>query len=513
VPSTENFPENRWAIALAVSLGTLLGTIDASIMNVVLPHLRGSLSASIEEVSWVTTGYLVAAVIIMPLTAWLGARFGRRRLYLTSLLVFIAASALCGVATSLAQLVAFRVLQGIGAGALLPTEQAILRESFPESEQGRAMALYSFVMVLGPTLGPTLGGHLVDEFGWPFIFYINVPIGLCAWWLASRWVRKDVPSQRTPRIDWAGLGLLIVGVGACQILLEQGERSDWFESTDNLILGALAAVAFVLFIAHELDTESPIVNLRVLTNRSLAVGTLIGALFSAALFANVFLLGLFLQEILGYSPLDAGLAILPRALTTLIAIPAVGAFYQRVSPRALLAFGLGLAGLTCVQMSRFTLDTGPWEILVPQVLQGIALACIMVPLFARVLATVERERVADAAGVSHLFRQLGASFGIAALASVLGRFAQQASGAVRTHLADGGAALADRLALFAHAGAGKQQALAMLDRQVETQVSVLGFERTFFVCGLLFFAAVPLAALLESTPATSEDHAPMMEAA
>ncbi|HEY8088734.1 MAG TPA: DHA2 family efflux MFS transporter permease subunit [Polyangiaceae bacterium] len=500
------YPKNKWLIAVAVTFGTLMGTIDTSIVNVALPHLRGTLSASVEEITWVSTAYVVAAVIIMPLTAWLGMRFGRKRIYLAGLVLFLIGSFFCGAARTLPTLVLFRILQGIGAGSLQPTEQAILRETFPPNEQGMAMGLYGFAVMLGPAIGPTLGGYIVDNYAWPWIFYINLPVGLLGLVMVSRVVHDPPYLERVKGgVDWWGMGLLVVGLGALQTLLEQGEQNNWFESKMDVLYAAIATASLVMFIVWELTVDKPAVNLRVLRNRSLATGTAIGAVLGAVLFSTLFLLPIYMQEFLGYDAMQTGLALMPRSLVMLVTIPIVGAIYNKVSPRIVISFGLLLGAFTCFQMSRFTLTTSHEEILWPQMIQGVALACIFIPLSTVALATIDRRRMSDATGLNNLVRQLGGSFGVAIFAAALSRFTTEARQGLIAHVTPGDPAVASRVAnmsaVFTRAGVDAQVAaqrvLAMLDRQVSIQASMLAFDRAFFFAGLLFAASVPLVVLLD----------------
>jgi MFS transporter, DHA2 family, multidrug resistance protein len=500
------YPKNKWLIAAAVTFGTLMGTIDTSIVNVALPHLRGTLSASVEEITWVSTGYVVASVLIMPLTAWLGARFGRKRVYLSGLALFLLGSFFCGAARSLPALVFFRILQGFGAGSLQPTEQAILRETFPPKEQGMAMGLYGFAIMLGPAIGPTLGGYIVDNYSWPWIFYINLPVGLIGLFMVWNIVHDPPYLERVKGdVDWWGIGLLVVGLGALQTLLEQGEQYNWFDSKLNVTYLAIAVAALTMFIVWELTVDKPAVNLRVLKNRSLATGTAIGAVLGAVLFSTLFLLPIYMQEFLGYNAMQTGLALMPRSLVMLVTIPIVGAIYNKTSPRLVVAFGLGLGAFTCFQMSRFTLTTSHEEILWPQMIQGVALACIFIPLSTVALATIERKRMGDATGLNNLVRQLGGSFGVAIFAALLDRYTVEARAGLVAHVAVGDPAVTARLSMMraflerggADVASASQRAYAMLDGQVGLQAAMLGFDRAFFLAGLVFCASIPLVVLLD----------------
>ena len=500
------YPKNKWLIAAAVTFGTLMGTIDTSIVNVALPHLRGTLSATVEEITWVSTGYVVASVIIMPLTAWLGARFGRKRVYLAGLLLFLVGSLFCGTARTLPTLVVFRIIQGFGAGSLQPTEQAILRETFPPNEQGMAMGLYGFAIMLGPAIGPTLGGFIVDNYSWPWIFYINLPVGAVGLFMVWRVVHDPPYLVRVKgKVDYAGMVMLVVGLGALQTLLEWGEKDDWFESRTNVAMAMIATASLVMFCAHELTTKEPVVNLRVLKNRSLSTGTIIGAVLGAVLFSTMFLLPVYMQEFLRYDAMQTGLALMPRSLVMLVTIPIVGAIYNRISPKLVIAFGLGLGAFTCFQMSRFNLQTSREQILVPQMIQGVALACIFIPLSTVALATIDRRRMSDATGLNNLVRQLGGSFGVAIFASLLGRYTLQAKAVLSTHVSASDPSVYARLAAmtasFQASGVDAQtagaRALKLLDAQVAGQAAMLGFEKAFQLSAIVFLASMPLVLLLE----------------
>jgi DHA2 family multidrug resistance protein len=500
------YPKNKWVIAMAVTFGTLMGTIDTSIVNVALPHLRGTLSATVEEITWVSTGYVVASVIIMPLTAWLGARFGRKRIYMAGLVLFLVGSFFCGAARTLPVLVFFRILQGVGAGALQPTEQAILRESFPPQEQGMAMGLYALAIMIGPAIGPTLGGYIVDNYAWPWIFYINLPVGAVGLFMVWRVVRDPPYLERSRgKVDWWGLALLVIGLGALQTLFEQGEQNDWFDSKLNVAYALVAVSSLVMFLVQELVVREPIVSLRVMRDRTYSMATAVGAALGAVLFSSLFLLPVYMQDFLRYDATQTGLALMPRSLMMLVTIPIVGAIYNRVSPRLVITIGLILGGITCVMMSHFDLQTSTRDILVPQVLQGVALACIFIPLSTVALSTIKRREMSAATGLNNLVRQLGGSFGVAIFASLMDRFTRQAATVLGSHVAAGDplayARLAQMKAALVARGmntvAAGDQALRMLAAQVGGQAAMIGFERAFFLGGILFFASIPLVLLMD----------------
>src|SRR5512141_1924329 len=328
-------------------IGTIMAVLDSSIVNVALPGMSGSLGVTIEQITWVVTGYILANVIIMPLVALLSQRFGRKNFYMTSVVRFTVASMACGLARSLPVMVAFRAVQGIGGGVLMSVAQAILRETFPAEEQGTAMGIFGLGVVLAPAFGPTLGGWLTDQYSWPWIFYINVPIGIINLLLVSRFVED--PSyliRRKGEIDWLGLGLMILGLGSLQLMLESAERNDWFQSGYVIRLAVIAASGLLFFVWRELTTERPAVDLRILRNASFSSATALGGVLGMALNGSLFLLPLFLQQLLGYTALKSGLAMMPRSLAMAVIMPIGGRFYNRLGPRILVGTGLAVTGLS-----------------------------------------------------------------------------------------------------------------------------------------------------------------------
>src|SRR6185503_10820538 len=344
---------HKWIIAGTVLTGTIMAVLDSSIVNVALPDMSGTLGVTIEEITWVVTSYILAQVIVMPITGLLSARFGRKRFYMTSVVLFTAASMACGLAHSLASMVVFRVIQGFGGGVLLTVSQAILRESFPPEEQGLAMVLYGLGAVLAPAFGPTLGGWITDQYSWPWIFYINVPVGVLNIMLVTRFI-EDPPYlvREKGYIDWPGLGLLVAGLGGLQLMLEEGERNDWFQSGFIVRLGVVAAVGLALFVWRELTTDRPAVNLRMLNNVSFASATALGGVLGLALTASLFLLPVFLQNLLGFNAMQSGFTLMPRSLAMAVLMPIAGRFYNRLGPRVLVGSGLLIAAFGFYTMSR-----------------------------------------------------------------------------------------------------------------------------------------------------------------
>jgi DHA2 family multidrug resistance protein len=508
-------PVNKWLVTVSVTFGTLMGALDASIVNVAVPHLRGAVGATVEEITWVSTGFIIATVLVMPLTAFLGRLFGQKRVYLASLVLFVVGSALCGMARSLTALVAFRALQGLGAGALQPTEQAILRQTFPPREQGLAMALFGMAVMIGPALGPTLGGYIVDHYAWPWIFYINVPVGILALFMVRRFVHEPedivaanhaMAEKQRKNLDWIGIALLSVGVACLQYVLEEGSRDDWFDSTVITICALVALLTLAFFVARELTAPVPAVDLSLFRDSVFLSGTLIGAVMFAMLMAITFLLPVFMQEMLGFSATQAGLALMPRSLVMMAATPVVGKLYNRVSPRAFVAFGICLFAVSAYQMSHYTLATSSSGVISTLIIQGIAFSCLWVPLTTVALSSIPRHRLSDATGLNSLLRQIGGSMGLATFATLINRYNTTARSALAAHLVPGRPEVMARFGLISRALAARgldgtsaeQAARRVLGGMVAQQAMVLTFEKLFLLAGLLFLLVLPLLLFLRS---------------
>jgi DHA2 family multidrug resistance protein len=508
-------PVNKWIVALSVTFGTLMGTIDSSIVNVATPHLRGALGATVEEITWVSTGFILANVIVMPLTAFLGRFFGQKRVYMFALCLFVVGSGLCGLARSLPTLVIFRVLQGLGAGALQPTEQAILRQTFPPKEQGMAMALFGVAVVIGPAFGPTLGGYIVDNYAWPWIFYINLPVGALALFMVNTFVHEpeDIRSanqamaaKQRANLDWIGIALLATGLAALQYVLEEGQRLDWFDSTLVCFLVVAATVLLSAFVIRELTAPAPAVHVALFKDTVFTSGTLIGAIMFAMLLSLTFLLPVFMQEVLGFTAVQSGLALMPRSLVMMVAMPIVGRIYNRVSPRATVAFGVVLFSISAYMMSHYTLDTSAGDIVAVLVIQGVAFACLFIPLTTVALSQVPRQNMADATGLNSLIRQVGGSLGLAMFASLIPRFTHHAMNSIGAHITDANPEVASRMSGMAHAAvrrgldpvAAQLAAERMLGGIVAQQATVLTFEKLFLLSGILFLGVLPLLYFLRS---------------
>lgn len=496
---------HKWLIAGSVLIGTIMAVLDTSIVNVALADMSGTLGATIEQITWVVTGYMLSNVLVMPMIGMLSIRFGRKNLYLWSLALFTGASMLCGLARSLETMVVVRAFQGIGGGVLMTVAQAILRETFPPKEQGLAMGIFGMGVVLAPAFGPTLGGFLTDKYSWPWIFYINVPIGIVNYVLVQRFVH-DPPYLVRDRgsIDWLGLALMITGLGAIQLMLEEGSRHDWFSSSFIIWLTATGVIGLGLFVWRELSTDRPAVDLRIMKNAAFSSATLIGGALGMGLMGSIFLLPLFLQNILHFNAMQSGVTLMPRSLAMAVLMPIGGRFYNRLGPKVMVAAGLAISALSFVQLAHMTVDTSFADLLWPQVLQGAGFSLVFVALTTAALASIEKPKITAASGLYNVVRTVFGSIGIAIAAS------QLSSSAAANH-----ALLAERASVsnpaavswMAQATAGmvrsgvdamtaRARALRLLDLTITRQSVVLAINHVFVLIAVLFVLALPFVLLL-----------------
>jgi DHA2 family multidrug resistance protein len=451
----------------------------------------------------------------MPLTAFLGRLFGQKRVYMFCLALFIVGSALCGMARSLEMLVACRVLQGLGAGALQPTEQAILRQTFPPQEQGMAMALFGLAVMIGPAFGPTLGGYIVDNWSWPWIFYINLPVGLLGLFMVQNFVHEpeDVRHanqlaavKQRKHMDWAGIALMSVGLAALQYVLEEGIRKDWFQDATISVLAVVAVVALMLFVARELTATVPAVNLSLFKDKVFLSGTLVGGVMFAMLMSVTFILPVFMQTLLGYDAMKSGVALMPRSLIMFIAVPLVGRLYNKLQARVLVGFGVVCFTISTYMMSHYTLMTSERQLILPLVVQGLGFACLFVPLTTVALSSIDRRKLPDATGLNSLVRQIGGSLGLAVFATLMTRYPKQIGNALKAHLVLGRPEVQQRLDAIAgvlmskgyDAGSARLAAQRMLGGVVAQQSMVMTFEKMFLAAGVAFLFVLPLLYFLKA---------------
>src|SRR6478735_6603555 len=405
--SAEHRHVNPWIVAIAVMFATFMEVLDTTVVNVSLPHIAGNLSATIDESTWVLTSYLVANAIVLPMTGWLASTFGRKRLLMASVSGFTLSSLLCGLAPNLPSLVTFRLLQGATGGAMQPLSQAVLLEAFPPHMRGKAMGFWGLGIVVAPILGPVLGGWLTDSYSWRWVFYINMPVGIISLVMTRLYV-FDPPYLRreTSRIDYWGIGLLIVGIGALQYVLDKGQQEDWFASAVIATLAVVAAVGLVALIVRELHTEHPIVDLYVFKDRSFATGVFLMTVLGFVLYGSLVLLPIMLQTLLGYSAVEAGEAMAPRGVGSLIMMPLVGALTAKVDARKLLILGPVVGGTTMIWLGQLNVDARYWDIFWPQCLQGAGMALLCVPLTTVSMATIAPKPMGNATSLFNLMRNI-----------------------------------------------------------------------------------------------------------
>jgi len=410
----------KWIITITVIVASLLELIDTTIVNVALPDIMGNLGATLDDAGWIVTGYAVANVIVLPMSGWLGDKFGRKSYFITSILIFTGASFLCGHAHSLSELVAFRLLQGLAGGGLLSTAQAILIETWPREEIGMATALFGMGAVVGPTVGPTIGGYIVKHFAWPWIFYVNIPVGAIAAFCVSVFVHESPKYAKGKPIDWWGIAFLAIGVGSLQVVLEKGESEDWFAKTYIIVLTFTAIVAAIVFIWRELSTDHPVVNFRILKNRSFAIGIVTSFVLGFALYGSVFIFPVFCQNLLGFDAEQTGLILFPGGLATIMMMPWVGRMLKRGVPAQLMsAGGFILFFVFTWMLSNSTLESGTGDFFWPLIVRGIGMTILFVPLTTLALQDLPPADMGQGTGLNNMMRQLGGSFGIAILTTLI----------------------------------------------------------------------------------------------
>jgi len=506
VPEYQTYtPTIRWIILIAVMLGAILEVLDVSIVNVALPDMMGNLGATLDQISWVSTGYIIANVIILPLTGWLSGYFGRRKYLAASMILFTGASFFCGTSRSLSMLVFFRVLQGMGGAALISTAQATMMEIFPPAQTGMVTAIFGLGMMMAPTLGPTLGGWLTDNYSWPWIFFINLPIGAVAIVLTLLFARDSRSNNRRGYpIDLLGIALLAVGLGCLQTVLEKGNRENWFDSSLICWLSIIAVLGLTLFVLWELYTPHPAVNLRILRNRAFTAGAIIQMAVGVGLYGGIFILPVFLQSIQHYSAMQTGWILFPGGLATGLMMPIMGRLVSRVQARYLAFIGVSVFALAMIPFTRITLDTGPSALFWPWVIRGASLAFLFVPLTIATLRSLQGEQLANGTGLFNLARQLGGSVGIAVLATYLNHMTSRQFSVLTESVTRYNPLTTQRLLqmqqYFQAKGASlplaQQRALDLLGMTINRQAAVLAFEHAFMLIVLVFLAMLPLIFLL-----------------
>lgn len=498
---------NPWIIAITVMLSTFLEVLDTSVVNVSLPYIAGGLSATINEATWVLTSYLVANAIVLPITGWLANQFGRKRLLIAAVTGFTGASLLCGIAPSLPLLVIFRCLQGAFGGALQPISQAVLLETFPPQDRGKAMAFWGLGIVVAPILGPALGGYLTDTYSWRWVFYINLPIGIASIIMTQLFLWDPHYIKRSvAKVDGWGLGMLAVGIASLQIMLDKGQELDWFDNHFIALLAVVAAVLLIAFVIRELVIKDPIVNLRVFKDRTYATGVFLMTSLGFVLYGALVLLPLFMQVLLHYSAIVAGFWTAPRGIGALVFMPLTGILLSKKwDPRVLLVMGLAAASYGPFAFSHFNLNTGPWAFFIPQIVQGAGLAFIFVPLTTVTMDAIPLKEMGNATSLFNLMRNLGAGAGISVVTTLVARRSQFHQSRLTAQVSSSSATLASMLEGFKNllmsrgmdAATAARQALEAVYLMVQQQSLLLSYIEAFFVLAIIFWLMAPLVLLMK----------------
>jgi DHA2 family multidrug resistance protein len=502
---------NPWIIAITVTLATFMEVLDTSIANVALPHIAGSLSAGQDESTWVLTSYLVSNAIVLPLSGWLSSIIGRKNFYMSCVALFTISSFLCGLAPNLAVLIICRVLQGAGGGGLQPSEQAILADTFEPAKRGMAFAVYGIAVVTAPAIGPTLGGWITDNFTWRWIFFINIPVGLLSMLLTSRLI-QDPPYFRRrklseTRIDYIGLGFVALGLGTLQVVLDKGQRDDWFESHFIVALTLIAVASLIFVVIWEWRHKDPIIDLHLFRDRTFGISNLLMFMLGFALLGSTLLLPLFMQTLLGYSAEQSGLALMPGGFTIMLLLPLVGFLLSRYSPRWLLVLGLVVLSGSLFHMATFDLGIDFRTAAIARVFQAVGMAFLFVPINTAAYAFLPREKNNAASGLMNLARNIGGSVGISLVTTMLDRRSQVHLHDLSRNLSPANPAFRSMLqgatqAMQAHgasAAFATRQAYALIEGTVQREATMLAYIDNFRLLGFAIMAMVPIVFLMKKS--------------
>jgi DHA2 family multidrug resistance protein len=515
IPNNGRPEVNKWLITIAVMAGTFMEIIDTTVVNVALPHMAGSLSAGVDEATWVLTAYLVSNAVVLPITGWLSALFGRKRFLMICLVLFTVTSMLCGSAPNLESLIAFRIFQGIGGGALQPISQAILLESFPVQERGMAMAIWGIGVVVAPIVGPLLGGWITDNLSWRWAFYINLPIGILSLVMTALFIfdPEYIKKQKAGSIDYVGLAFLVVGLGCLQVVLDKGEREDWFSSAFILRLTIMSITALILLIYWELKTRHPVVELRLFKERNYAAGVTIMFFFGFVLYGSILLLPLYLQTLMGYDATLAGWALAFGGIGSLLILPIVGRLTQIIDGRWLVGAGLLINAAAVYLMSNYNTQIDYFTAWFPRFIQGFGLGTTFVSLTTLTMSRISQEKMGNATGIFNLMRNLGGSFGIATATTLLARRSQLHQGRLVEHLTPLDLPFQAWQHRIGEVLPGlppnwqwwqSTQPLAGLYLEVQRQAQMLAFCDDYWFFTLVFLALLPLVFLMRRAPKVAE---------
>jgi DHA2 family multidrug resistance protein len=496
---------NRGMVTATVMLATLMQALDTTIANVALPYMQGSLSATSDEINWVLTSYIVAAAIITPATGWLEARFGRKPLFLTAVIGFIVTSMLCGAAVSLTQIVVFRLLQGIFGAPLVPLSQSVLLDAYPRAQQGQAMAVFGLGVMLGPILGPTLGGWLTDSYSWRWVFYVNVPVGAFCVVGIVLFLGRRVERPRAKRLDWFGFATLSLGIGALQLFLDRGERLDWFASPEIRIEAALCVLGTYLFTVHTLSAREPFIDPALFRDRNFVIGIILIFIVGVVLLATLAMLTPYLERLMNYPVLTAGLVLAPRGIGTMVAMLIVGQLIRYIDGRLLIATGLGTTGLSLYLMTGFTPDVSQGTLIRTGLLQGFGLGFVFVPLGTLAFGTLAPALRTQGTGLFNLMRNIGASIGISMMSYLLVRNSAITQAALVEQITPFRQVVRDYAHQLNLATVGGR---AVLAQTVTAQAEAVAFIDNFKLMMFVSFLAIPLVILVQRPRQAGGNQAP-----
>ena len=502
---------NPWVIALAVTLATFMEVLDTSIANVALPHISGSLSAGQDESTWILTSYLVSNAIVLPLSGWISSIVGRKRFYMGCVALFTISSFLCGLAPNLATLIFFRVLQGAGGGGLQPSEQAILADTFEPAKRGMAFAVYGIAVVMAPAIGPTLGGWITDNYTWRWIFFINIPVGALSLLLTSRLIQDPPDMKRRKlsetRIDYIGLGFVALGLGTLQVVLDKGQREDWFESHLIVALAIISVCSLLFVIFWEWTRTDPIIDLHLFRDRTFAAANFLMFMLGFALLGSTLLLPLFMQTMLGYTAQQSGFALMPGGFTIMLLMPLVGFLLSKYDARRLMIFGLCVLSFSLFHMTRFDLGVDFRTVVYARVIQAAGMAFLFVPINTAAYSFLPREKNNAASGLMNLARNIGGSVGISVVTTMLDRRSQVHQNNLMANITSASLSLQSTLAGIAQslqrrgvdAASATQQAWARVQSMVVRQATMLSYIDCFWLLGLAIGLMVPLVFLMKKS--------------
>ena len=499
----------KWLITFAVMSGSFLAVMDVSVVNVSMPHMMGNFGQTQSAITWVATSYSIAEMVMVSMAGWWSALMGRKRLYLMSFVLFIIGSILAGTAQTFTQMLCYRVMQGLGGGSLVPLSQAILRETYPPEEQGMAMAIFGMGVVLAPAMGPILGGWLTDNYGWPWVFYINIPVSIVGMVMFSAFVEDPPYLQRgIARVDWVGIALLTLGLTVMQVVLERGNENNWFHSSWITASAIMTVLMLTFLVFWELRIKEPIINFRVLRNVPLSIGAGMGLLFGVVLFGTTFSLPQLTQRLLRYPAYQAGLVLLPRAITLFLFMPVAGWLIKYVDPRLLIAAGIGLTYLAFHQLAHLSLNVGFWNLVPIMLIMGAGLPCMFVTLSTTSLSTIRREDMTAATSLYTVARRVGGNLGYALVATLVERFSVIHQSHLSAHISSLNSAYSSYYGTLAarltrQTGdpvAAQGKALAMVDSLVHRQAAILAYNDLAWLFGIMFLATLPLLFFLPRRP-------------